>query len=496
MGHHREVDLEIHKSWWPDALAEPTRRMMMLSCGGVPISFVSFFDIQRGISAEWGFYNAPAARGAGAEALAGWLATELGAILYAFDHLGLQELYCRTSRGNAAVLMMHERMGFAPSPAQRDGIDGMVSMTLTRGEFSSRRGSPAFDGADEIEIRPDPRDRGVLASSAAGLSPESCTRICLVASANWELAGRELRETCAQILRRPFEVNVLPPGEYPMAVSELSLAAPAQITIFAERFEDLASPVGENTLLAREGAMERLERYLDSIIEARARWGGLFLVNAFAPVRPAPAAIMESEADGFVGLAERFNSALHERLTGQDDLLIVPLPELVAEIGRRQSDPGKYWLLGRLPLGQALVDRWTSCIAGLIAAKSGRSIRLIVCDLDQTLWGGVLGEGGRAQLELGSDAPGNAYRAVQAMLKSLAGRGILLGIASRNDPAEAMEMLGDPRMVLGEADFVGHRINHLPKPANVQSLIDEIGVRPECVMVLDDNPLERAGDHA
>jgi len=111
-------------------------------------------------------------------------------------------------------------------------------------------------------------------------------------------------------------------------------------------------------------------------------------------------------------------------------------------------------------------------------------VRVLVCDLDDTLWSGSAGEGG-----IGLD---EAFLAVQRCLKTFAERGTLLAISSKNEEAAAFEALRRPDMVLREADFSALRINWRPKSENIRSIAAEIGVADNSVMVLDNDPLERA----
>jgi FkbH-like protein len=111
-------------------------------------------------------------------------------------------------------------------------------------------------------------------------------------------------------------------------------------------------------------------------------------------------------------------------------------------------------------------------------------VRVLVCDLDDTLWSGSAGEGG-----IGLD---EAFLAVQRCLKAFAERGTLLAISSKNEEAVALEGLRRPDMILREADFSVLRINWQPKSENIRSIAAEIGVAENSLMVLDNDPLERA----
>ncbi|MEO0034372.1 MAG: hypothetical protein RLZZ501_395, partial [Pseudomonadota bacterium] len=125
-------------------------------------------------------------------------------------------------------------------------------------------------------------------------------------------------------------------------------------------------------------------------------------------------------------------------------------------------------------------------------AVLGKSTRLVVVDLDNTLWGGVLGEDGVEGLAIGGDYPGNAYAAFQRHLKALTRRGIALAIASKNDTDLALRALETlPAMVLRPGDFSAHRINWQPKWRNLREIAAELALGEASILFIDDNPAER-----
>ena len=125
-----------------------------------------------------------------------------------------------------------------------------------------------------------------------------------------------------------------------------------------------------------------------------------------------------------------------------------------------------------------------------MAATEGRTVRAVVCDLDDTLWPGCAGEQGA--ISAGNDWPGNAFLAVQRCLKAFAGRGLLLAIASKNDEAAALAALRSSGMILEEDDFSARRIDWNPKPENIRGIAEELGLAESSILVLDNDPLERA----
>jgi len=122
----------------------------------------------------------------------------------------------------------------------------------------------------------------------------------------------------------------------------------------------------------------------------------------------------------------------------------------------------------------------------------GRVCKAIAVDLDNTLWGGVVGEDGPAGIRIGVDYPGSAYLSLQRGLKALSRRGILLAVCSKNNHDEAFAILQDhPEMLLRPSDFAAMRINWDDKAVSLRAIASELNIGLDTVALLDDNPVER-----
>ena len=147
----------------------------------------------------------------------------------------------------------------------------------------------------------------------------------------------------------------------------------------------------------------------------------------------------------------------------------------------------------KIPYISSVFENATMDIVQYIEAIKGKSRRLIILDLDDTLWGGVLGENGWQGLRLGGhDHVGEAFRDFQLALKALSNRGVQLAISSKNDEKLAMDAIDNhPEMILKKEDFVGWRINWNDKAVNIAELSEEINLGLESIVFIDDNPAER-----
>ena len=175
------------------------------------------------------------------------------------------------------------------------------------------------------------------------------------------------------------------------------------------------------------------------------------------------------------------------------DVLLVDCDRLAARIGKeRWSDP-RMWYAARQPYSHAaglLLARET---AAVLAADLGLAARCLVLDLDNTLWGGVVGEEGVEGIVIGEGPEGEAYEAFQEYLVALRKRGVLLAVASKNDEHVAREVFErHPRMRLQMDDFALFVADWRRKPEQIECIAETLGLGLDTLVFTDDNPAECA----
>ena len=128
-----------------------------------------------------------------------------------------------------------------------------------------------------------------------------------------------------------------------------------------------------------------------------------------------------------------------------------------------------------------------------VRAVAGLTRKVVVCDLDNTLWGGVIGEDGLAGIKIGGSSPeGEAYLELQRYLKELRSRGVLLAVASKNNPDDArLPFLEHPDMLLRLDDFAAFEANWDDKVTNLRRVAAMLSLGTDSLVFIDDNPLER-----
>ena len=201
--------------------------------------------------------------------------------------------------------------------------------------------------------------------------------------------------------------------------------------------------------------------------------------------------IMDAQGSGQAAAIRRINDDLREIAAAHHGVYLLDYDALVARHGRQSWHDERKWLAVRLPVAArhlaALAREWMRFLHPL----TGKLAKVLAVDLDNTLWGGIIGEDGMAGIQLGPEYPGAAYQELQRAMLDLYHRGILLAVCSKNNPDDALEALaGHPGMILKPEQFASVRINWAEKAQNLHEIAAELNVGIDAVAFLDDNPVE------
>jgi len=225
-----------------------------------------------------------------------------------------------------------------------------------------------------------------------------------------------------------------------------------------------------------------LERFAGWIAAFRRHSAAALIVHTLETPAPAAGILDGQREDNQAEAVHRINSGLRALAKQHRGVYILDYDALVARHGRQNWGDERKWLTVRLPLASANLPRLTAEWMRFLHPLSGRVAKCVAMDLDNTLWGGVIGEDGINGIRLGAEYPGSAYQELQR----------LLAICSKNNPADALEAIDQhPGMVLKARDFASVRINWEPKAANLREIAAELNIGLDSVAFLDDNPVER-----
>ena len=235
-----------------------------------------------------------------------------------------------------------------------------------------------------------------------------------------------------------------------------------------------------------------VERYAAWIASFRRHSNAALIVHSLEQPATAAAGILDAQRlPSQAATIHRINGELRALAAEHRGVYMLDYDALVARHGRaRWGDPRK-WLTVRLPIASENLPHMTAEWLRFLHPLAGKIAKCVAVDLDNTLWGGVIGEDGMAGIRLGAEYPGAAFQELQRALLDLKRRGILLAICSKNNPADAMEALEThPGMLLKPADFAATRINWNEKAQNLREIAAELNIGLDSVAFLDDNPVE------
>ena len=190
---------------------------------------------------------------------------------------------------------------------------------------------------------------------------------------------------------------------------------------------------------------------------------------------------------------QEFNHKLVQNLTGSGNL-IFDLNTLAGQVGTGNWFEPKLYHMAKLPFAQKFIPLYADHVCRILAARAGLSKRVLVLDLDNTIWGGVIGDDGMDGIVLGNGSPvGEAFLDVQRTALRLRERGIVLAVCSKNEEETAREPFrSHPDMLLREEHIAVFVANWNNKADNLRLIADTLSLGTETLAFLDDNPVERS----
>jgi len=218
----------------------------------------------------------------------------------------------------------------------------------------------------------------------------------------------------------------------------------------------------------------------------------LIITNLHVPTY-SPYGLYETKTEyGFHSMISDFNKKLEVEFMKNDSVYIFNFNQFVSKYGNDNIFNIKQFLFGDIKISLDYIPFLADEFLNYILASLGLSKRCIVLDLDNTLWGGVVGEDGFDGIQLGSNPQGNAYVEFQKHLLALNQRGILLAINSKNNLEDALKVIDDhPNMILRRNNFSCLKINWNDKVSNMKEISQELNFGLDNFVFFDDDPVNR-----
>ncbi len=199
-----------------------------------------------------------------------------------------------------------------------------------------------------------------------------------------------------------------------------------------------------------------------------------------------------SDIHGRVNYVTRLNLKFAGYAQGSKNFYLNDINYLSAAFGLEQWSDPFFWHMYKYALSLPAIPYLAQSVANIVKSLYGKNKKAFALDLDNTLWGGVVGDDGPENLQVGQETSmGQAYSEFQAYLKAHKQLGVILNVVSKNEPENAMAGLKRPDMTLTPEDFIMVKANWEPKSQNLMDIAHTLSLLPESFVFVDDNPAER-----
>ncbi len=320
-------------------------------------------------------------------------------------------------------------------------------------------------------------------------------RVCLLGGATTDLIARAVAFACVHEGRLPV-INQAPFGTYAQEILDPKSAFYAfrpQVAVLVMTWRDcvipdmpLTAPADEVTR-ALAAKADGFARYW-SLIEERAGARIIQHLAAAPPYRLTGIAERQLPA-GQANQIAAFNRMLVARGAGR--VCFIDMERLAAERGTRDALAPGAWHAAKLPFSMDSLPHYVPAFRAALRTTLHEAKKVLVLDLDNTLWGGVIGDDGVAGLALGAgDARGEAFADFQAYVRMLSQRGVVLAVCSKNDPDIAAAGFDHPAAVLRRADFAAFECSWTDKAAGLRRIAETLNLGLGNMVFADDNAAE------
>ena len=244
--------------------------------------------------------------------------------------------------------------------------------------------------------------------------------------------------------------------------------------------------------VANEVFDEARDRWL-AVWDGLAKYGCTVIQNNFELPWERPLGNLDGTNEGGkTYLVRALNAFFAEEAQRRTGLVVHDVNYVAAQVGLDRWVDRRLWFSAKYAMSYEALVFVAFSLSNVIRSVLGRSKKCLVLDLDNTCWGGVIGDDGLEGILLGPDSPeGEAFQALQTYAKALSERGIALAVSSKNDEANAREGFDHPDAILNAEDFAAFQANWDPKHENILEICKQINLSPDALVFLDDNRMER-----
>ena len=195
---------------------------------------------------------------------------------------------------------------------------------------------------------------------------------------------------------------------------------------------------------------------------------------------------------GKINLINEVNDYIYNYAKKHSSFYVNDIGYLSSYHGLENWHHERSWSMGKYSFNYSLLPYFSFNLFSIIESIYGLKKKVLVLDLDNTLWGGVIGDDGIHNIKIGPDDPeSESFSRFQEYIKHIQGTGVVLAICSKNDMANALEGLSHPHSILKKKDFVSIKANWEHKSSNIIEIAKELNLGLDSFVFIDDNPVER-----
>lgn len=199
-----------------------------------------------------------------------------------------------------------------------------------------------------------------------------------------------------------------------------------------------------------------------------------------------------SDMHGRIRFITRLNERFYEYAETHDNFYIHDINYISAAYGLDKWADPFYWHMYKYCMCMQAIPEFAYNLSNIIKVVFGKNKKALVLDLDNTLWGGIVGDDGVEKLEIGQETSlGQVYAEFQSYIKAQKDIGVMLNVSSKNEEENAIAGLNHPEGILKPEDFILIKANWEPKSRNILDIAAELNILPDSLVFVDDNPAER-----
>jgi FkbH-like protein len=328
------------------------------------------------------------------------------------------------------------------------------------------------------------------------LDPLAAFRLAVLSNSTIDLAVPALVASAA---RRGIALEVIQPS-YDQVVQE-ALTPDSKVNsskpdavLFAIDFRALPLKLALGNTEASSAIVEAAIGYLQALRDGiKTNSNAVCIFQSFAPPVETLFGNLDPALPGSIrNLIACVNRELAEFVLRSNDVLL-DVAGIAETVGLANWHDPRLWNLAKLSFSDELIPLYADHVARVVAALRGKSAKVLILDLDNTVWGGIIGDDGLEGIKIAQgDAIGEAHLAVQRMALDLRQRGIVLAVSSKNsDEIARTPFTQHPEMLLRLEHIAVFQANWHDKATNIQAIAEELSVGLDSIVFLDDNPAER-----